>query len=305
MHHAYREMLSLGMFWITLATVGVIVVIFVVIGPIGSYDSLTPLQRLTNCLLCACFSWSTCYSMHVVTLYLTRFRSSLEATAAVAVAMLVAAVPCTAVAYTVQAMFYPDYAATVTWGTLYSMVAPVALACSGLFQFAVCQRLRLVTADHEPEHEPDQPPGQSAATPAVAAAETDLPPLPETPPTEAAAPASHGAPATESADEPRSTIFDRPPLGPGSDVIYLKSEGRHVHVHTTSGSSRVLVRFTDAIATLGARGMQVHRSYWVAHRQVAELVRRDNHTLLRLKGDHEVPVSRTYLQAVRAAVANR
>ena len=48
----------------------------------------------------------------------------------------------------------------------------------------------------------------------------------------------------------------------------------------------------------------MHRSYWVALAQVTDMVRRDNRTVLRLTGDHEVPVSRTYLNTVKAALSN-
>ena len=61
-------------------------------------------------------------------------------------------------------------------------------------------------------------------------------------------------------------------------------------------------RFSDAVAQLGDQGMQVHRSYWVAHRHVTDVVQRDAQTLLGLTGGHEVTVSRTYLQTVRAAL---
>ena len=46
--------------------------------------------------------------------------------------------------------------------------------------------------------------------------------------------------------------------------------------------------------------MQVHRSYWVATRHVTRSVRSGKRTLLRLTGDHKVPVSVTHMPAVRA-----
>ena len=71
---------------------------------------------------------------------------------------------------------------------------------------------------------------------------------------------------------------------------------------TTAGSTLVLMRFVDAVAELdGAGGLRVHRSYWVARRHVEGAARQDGRTTLRLTGGHEVPVSRTYMSAVRAA----
>ena len=51
----------------------------------------------------------------------------------------------------------------------------------------------------------------------------------------------------------------------------------------------------------GAGGLRVHRTYWVASRHVTGAARRHGRTTLRLTGGHEVPVSRTYMAAARAA----
>ena len=61
-------------------------------------------------------------------------------------------------------------------------------------------------------------------------------------------------------------------------------------------------RFADAVAELGDQGMQVHRSYWVARRHVVGIERRTERTVLLLTGGEVVPVSRTYLAAVREAL---
>ena len=58
-------------------------------------------------------------------------------------------------------------------------------------------------------------------------------------------------------------------------------------------------------ANSAARGMQIHRSYWVAHRHIRYVVRRDRRTLLHLTGDYEVPVSRTFLPEVRRIASSR
>jgi DNA-binding LytR/AlgR family response regulator len=98
-------------------------------------------------------------------------------------------------------------------------------------------------------------------------------------------------------------VIDRLPQGLSGDIVYLKTDGHYVKVHTTAGSCMMLMRFRDAVADLGDLGMQVHRCYWVAHRHVLATVRRDTLTLLRVTGDHRVPVSRSHLQPVRAAIA--
>lgn len=87
-------------------------------------------------------------------------------------------------------------------------------------------------------------------------------------------------------------------------VIYLKTEDHHVKTYTTGGVADTLIRFADVLAELGDHGIQVHRSYWVARAHVSAVVRDGNRTMLRLINDHQVPVSRTYLPAVRSAFPN-
>ena len=84
--------------------------------------------------------------------------------------------------------------------------------------------------------------------------------------------------------------------------MYLKVRSHYVNVVTTAGSGALLMRFADAVAELGDQGMQVHRSYWVARRHVVGIERRAERTVLLLAGGEQVPVSRTYLAAVREAL---
>ena len=98
-------------------------------------------------------------------------------------------------------------------------------------------------------------------------------------------------------------FLSRLPVDMDHEVIYIKTEGHYLRVFTKTGSSRLLMRFADAMAELSGLGMQVHRSYWVADDHIVGLVKRDNRTALLLTGDHVVPVSRTYLRSVRAATS--
>jgi hypothetical protein len=85
-------------------------------------------------------------------------------------------------------------------------------------------------------------------------------------------------------------------------ILRLTVEDHYTAVTTSRGRALVLIRFADAMKELGeTEGMQVHRSHWVAHAHVAELLRDDGRLTLRLKDGAEVPVSRTYGAAVRAA----
>ena len=94
----------------------------------------------------------------------------------------------------------------------------------------------------------------------------------------------------------------RLPASAGRDLVYLKMSDHYVEVFTTTGHAVLLMRFGDAVAELEGLGMRVHRSYWVGSDRLVRLVRRGRRRFLRLTGGHDVPVSRTYLASVEAAL---
>ena len=297
MQRAYREMLTPGMVRLALTTGALAIAAFTIIGPVGTYDTLTPLQRLVSAVVCGALIWPMCYSLSVVTVYFLRFRSALQTALALAAVMLVAAAPAAAIAYTFLALFFAEPAARIALPTIYLMAATTSVLCSLFYHFALCQRLKRAG-------------GSEAHQVAAPRPADDAEPAPEPAPEPAAEPdsgeeAAHGGSGTPTAggSAPRVPSFNRLPIDLDGDLIYFKSQGRDVEVCTTAGSRRIPARFSDAVAQLGDQGMQVHRSYWVAHRHVTDVVQRDAQTLLRLTGGHEVPVSRTFLHSVRAAVA--
>ncbi len=85
------------------------------------------------------------------------------------------------------------------------------------------------------------------------------------------------------------------------DVLHLSVRDHYVVVQTARGEATLLMRFADAIRELdGVEGLQVHRSHWVAKMAVAEPVRASGRLQLRLRDGRLVPVSRSYLEEVRA-----
>ena len=359
----YCEMLNRRVVGFALTTAALGVGILSLVGPIGSYESLSLLQRFVYCTVATAFSWPVFYSMNVLTLYITRHRASNERALAAALAMLIAAVPCTAVVVTYQTLFHADRSVYDGFLTLYIVVASTAVSCCLLFHFVVCQRLAhtagprvassrenvsaekvVVEAAEGDEgdtvdrralgdsatgaggHGPAaDPPGDTTGLGGLdadgEAADSDAEAAPAYLPVEStvrtsalgssprdmAERAANPSPAVADG-EARPRFLDRLPDGLGHDLVYIRTVDHYLEVHTTAGSGRVLVRFSDAVAELGDLGMQVHRCYWIAHRTLleegAELVTRGNRIVLRLAGDREVPVSRTYLPNVRAALGS-
>lgn len=88
----------------------------------------------------------------------------------------------------------------------------------------------------------------------------------------------------------------------GGTLLALESEDHYLRVHTDRGSDLILMRLRDAIAQLAATpGLQVHRSFWVARAGVAQISRRGPQAQLLLNNGLSVPVSRTYMAALRDA----
>jgi len=281
----------------------IVVALFALIGPVGTYVTFTPLQRLVSYTVIATLGTPVYYSMMVVTLYYMRYRSPVAAAAAVALALLIGSIPVTSLAHAVNVVLYPSNPLPGPWEH-YATLAGMSVACSFLFNYLAFQRIRragdadvppvtdaVVANDvaaarqpDQPDHSdrPDPPPGHAGSTPA----------------------SPEGAAPIRQDLEQNTPFLKRLPPEARGEIVFLKTENHYVQVYTTAGSGRLLLRFADAVAELGDRGMKVHRSYWVAHEQVLEVVKRDNRTLLRLTGDHEVPVSRTYVAAVQARFAN-
>lgn len=84
-------------------------------------------------------------------------------------------------------------------------------------------------------------------------------------------------------------------------IIALSAEDHYLRVYTERGDTLIHYRFSDAVRALGAAGVQVHRSWWVAKNAVERIERESSRHVLVLTGGVRVPVSRTYGLAARQA----
>jgi len=85
-------------------------------------------------------------------------------------------------------------------------------------------------------------------------------------------------------------------------LIALKAELHYLRVVTEFGEDLIHCRFSDAIEQAGELGLQVHRSWWVAHDAIAERRGGDAPRLI-LRNGLTVPVSRSWASRVRATVS--
>ncbi|MDX2145037.1 MAG: LytTR family DNA-binding domain-containing protein [Rhodospirillaceae bacterium] len=90
----------------------------------------------------------------------------------------------------------------------------------------------------------------------------------------------------------------RPSLG--AKVLALEAQQHYVKVYTDRGTDMILYRFSDAVQEVASTsGLQVHRSYWVAHDAVADICGSGKNYKLTLHNGLTVPVSRSYRGAVQ------
>ena len=97
-------------------------------------------------------------------------------------------------------------------------------------------------------------------------------------------------------------LLDRLPFDKRGALVALSVSDHYVEVRTTKGQELLLMRLSDAMReTAPSIGLQVHRSHWIALDAV-EAARRDGaKAVLTMADGQEIPVSRTYLSAVKEA----
>ncbi|MDA4845220.1 LytTR family DNA-binding domain-containing protein [Hoeflea poritis] len=97
-------------------------------------------------------------------------------------------------------------------------------------------------------------------------------------------------------------LLRRLPIGLRGPLSHLSMQDHYVEVVTDRGSQLVLMRLADAISeTRPVPGLQVHRSHWVALEAVARTRREKERYVVEMKGGAVLPISRSHVQAARAA----
>ena len=335
MRFAYREFVTPGMLMLVLGISSGLVILFAFIGPFGTRYTMSWNGRLAFCVVNGALCLLICYPAVALTLFLARFRTGAQVGLALAMYAVIMAVPCGAITYGVYGLFHGAPLAIGELPATYLVCAGNILGATALVRYVLHLRVsrnQLLAGNASTASQADAAPGANPERMACApgaGAQAAAPPtaaVPDRPPRDASparratdrpsgtVPAGRGphsaadretvAPNREGrpdrpAKPPSASFLDRLPAQLGRDVVYLKVSGHYLEVVTTHGSGVILQRLMDAVRELGSRGMQTHRSYWVAHRHVRYFVRRDRRTLLHLTGDYEVPVSRTYLPEVR------
>jgi hypothetical protein len=97
-------------------------------------------------------------------------------------------------------------------------------------------------------------------------------------------------------------ILARLPLDKRGALVALSVQDHYVEVETTKGKTLILSRLSDAIGECAPiKGLQIHRSYWVAQDQVVSARRVGDGAVVVTATGLELPVARSRLGIVQAA----
>lgn len=231
--------------------------------------------RIAYVVVCALLCLPICLAYGILAAYLSQLRARVAGVLSVAGSTLLSAGSSAVLVYGVDRMFRAGFMPNKMRDP-YVLALVVLLVGVSLAQYAMTRRHRWVE---------------------TAAGVEELAPKRE--PAEGTGP---GTGVQGLIGDPGAEFFMRLPAGLGRDVVYLKMSDHYVEVFTTTGHTVILMRFGDAVTELGGLGMRAHRSYWMAYGHLERLVRRGRRRFVRLTGGHEVPVSRTYLPAIKAAL---
>ena len=342
MRHAYQELSTLSMLSLALSIMAVLTALFTLWDPMDLARTLSAVQRLGFSAFVGSSDLVICYSCGVLVLYLSRFRSRHQTLALLAVTALAVAAPCIAIMYAGYTLFHEGRPPGDGILDLYAVNATNLGWTTALIFYVLLLRIgrrnplavKDDTAPKRASHDTDDA-GLSSDRDSEDSEEMSHPTRADRLRDEGEVLSLARSLAVTVDDERRSAdarqsdadahrddapagrkqrkpVHMRPveanrlleflPETVGKDVVYMHVSGHYLEVVTTSGSVVVLMRLADAVAALGDRGMQVHRSYWVSYHHIRDLVRRD-HRMLCLADGYEIPVSRPFLSAVRSFTA--
>jgi DNA-binding LytR/AlgR family response regulator len=271
LHFALREMLSLMRsvrLWLTFAAV---VALFSVTAPYGT-DRLGPLPRSAFWLLLLAATWAVAIVFAVGGDSLLRSRLG-SRFVRMMIGSLAAAFPIGLIVTVFRAAWF---------GAPFTLGRTLGEAMDALPLCAVFCGLSYLALSGEKDFAlSDRPAGAMPAP---------FPSLPDS---------TTSAAGDRTGTAPPPLLARLSPANRGR-LLHISVEDHYSKVRTTSGSELILLRFSDAIGeTAPCDGLQVHRSHWVALDFVAALRQTNGRPVLALRDGSEVPVSRTYLAAVR------
>lgn len=277
-----RALLSRPRLWLVFALV---VALFVLTGPFGTYERLAFPTRLGYWLVLHATTWA-CALASISFFDVVLSRRTPSRLIRMLVGAMVSALP-VGLAITVinfVLLMRPLNVERFLENVLTAL--PIAIA------FCLLTWLSMTSGDGARAEQEPAPDADAASTATGAEERT---------------PAHDAANAPSPADRP--ALLDRLPVDKRGPLIRLEVQDHYVLVVTTRGTDLLLMRLGDAIAETGGNtGQQIHRSHWVADAGVRSVTREGgkNPRLTVQTTDGQVlPVSRSQVATVRARWGDR
>ncbi|MEO5805566.1 LytTR family DNA-binding domain-containing protein [Devosia sp.] len=97
-------------------------------------------------------------------------------------------------------------------------------------------------------------------------------------------------------------ILERLPHPQRGKLSHISVSDHYIDVVTDKGTTLVLMRLSDAIReTAPIKGVQIHRSHWVALDAVSKVLRVDGKPVVEMRNGARLPVSRGFMAEAKAA----
>ena len=274
-------------------------------GPFGTYGDLAAVPRYAYWVGLCLFG----YGSIAVAAQAMRALGATGGAASVALVALASALPTTLAVAWVEQLLRLDHAVPLqTMPRVYGSVAAIQL-----LMVLLLTRMRLTLEPllfASPAASPgpigsalrDMPGEAMHDLPAPGDAVSDVSAGPGVHEPGQAVPGEAAPPHVQARQASPPAFLARIPPHLGSVLLALQAEDHYLRVITDAGSALVLMRLADAIRELPPEnGMQVHRSWWIAYEAAREIEKEAGRMNLRLPDGTQVPVSRTYQAAVKAA----
>ncbi|QIE57480.1 LytTR family transcriptional regulator [Pikeienuella piscinae] len=156
----------------------------------------------------------------------------------------------------------------------------------------------------EQQGQPAAAPSRPAPAPPQATQQPALRPAPDEPEVGEKVAAPGEIETRAEPEVPGLLLASQPPVI--GDLLAAEAQEHYVKLKATEQGGMALYRFGDAVRDLGRyRGMQVHRSHWVADDAVVAVIGKRGALRVELTSGEVVPVSRRYELEVEARFADR
>lgn len=95
------------------------------------------------------------------------------------------------------------------------------------------------------------------------------------------------------------------PVSKRGHLLHLKASGNYTQVMTTAGTHLLRIGIGEAERATSAKGLRVHKSYWVARDEIMRLVYVSGNPQIVTQSGETIPVSRSAVPALRSILAVR